>query len=130
MAVQSSSLRRLASDQASLRQFDLPPNYLFVPGQDNRILPDDLTQLSILLTGAQGTPYAHGVWQLHLRMPTDYPKNPPRATFKTRMWHPNVEESTGAVCLETLKRDWDPKLTLRDILLVCEDGRLMRGSSD
>jgi ubiquitin-conjugating enzyme E2 S len=54
-------------------------------------------------------------------MPTDYPKNPPRATFKTRMWHPNVEESTGAVCLETLKRDWDPKLTLRDILLVRAD---------
>jgi ubiquitin-conjugating enzyme E2 S len=37
------------------------------------------------------------------------------------MWHPNVEESTGAVCLETLKRDWDPKLTLRDILLVRAD---------
>ncbi len=82
------------------------------------MLPEDLTQLTILLTGAQGTPYAQGLWQLQLRMPTDYPKTPPRAMFKTRMWHPNVEESTGAVCLETLKRDWDPKLTLRDILIV------------
>jgi ubiquitin-conjugating enzyme E2 S len=54
-------------------------------------------------------------------MPMDYPKNPPKGTFKTRMWHPNVEESTGAVCLETLKRDWDPKLTLKDILLACAD---------
>lgn len=51
-------------------------------------------------------------------MPHDYPKNPPKATFKTRIYHPNVEESTGAVCLETLKRDWDPKLTLKDILVT------------
>ncbi|KEF55956.1 ubiquitin-conjugating enzyme E2 S [Exophiala aquamarina CBS 119918] len=51
-------------------------------------------------------------------MPADYPKNPPKATFRTRIYHPNVEESTGAVCLETLKRDWDPKLTLKDILIT------------
>ncbi|KIV79642.1 hypothetical protein PV11_07191 [Exophiala sideris] len=51
-------------------------------------------------------------------MPQDYPKNPPKATFKTRIYHPNVEESTGAVCLETLKRDWDQKLTLKDILVT------------
>ena len=51
-------------------------------------------------------------------MPDDYPKSPPKATFKTRIYHPNVEESTGAVCLDTLKKDWQSKLTLRDILIV------------
>ncbi|KAF7502622.1 hypothetical protein GJ744_005438 [Endocarpon pusillum] len=114
----SLSLRRLASDHASLRRSGLPPRYLFPPNQETSILPDDLTQLTILLTGAQDTPYAQGLWQLQLRMPSDYPQEPPRATFMTRLWHPNVEESTGAVCLETLKRDWDPKLTLRDILVT------------
>jgi ubiquitin-conjugating enzyme E2 S len=29
-----------------------------------------------------------------------------------------VEESTGSVCLDTLKRDWQPNLTLRDILVT------------
>lgn len=116
-------------DQASLRRSDLPPNYLFPPGQDTGVLPDDLTQLTVLLTGAHGTPYSQGLWELHLRMPTEYPKNPPKATFKTRMWHPNVEELTGVVCLETLKRDWDPKLTLRDVLVVRADGRFAFGYS-
>lgn len=51
-------------------------------------------------------------------MPEDYPKNPPKATFRTKIYHPNVDEKTGAVCLETLKRDWDPKLTLKDILIT------------
>ena len=51
-------------------------------------------------------------------MPHDYPKSPPKASFKTKIYHPNVEESTGSVCLDTLKRDWQPKLTLRDILIT------------
>lgn len=109
-------MRRLAKDQAGLRT-SMPPNYLF-PNGDDSVLPDDLTQLIILVTGAHGTPYSQGVWKLHLKMPEDYPSNPPKATFKTRIFHPNVDESTGAVCLETLKRDWDSKLTLKDILVT------------
>ena len=79
---------------------------------------DNLTQLTVLLTGPQGTPYCHGVWRLQLKIPEDYPKSPPRAFFRTRIWHPNVEELTGAVCVDTLKKDWEPKLSLRDVLIV------------
>ncbi|KAI9735292.1 MAG: hypothetical protein M1834_001883 [Cirrosporium novae-zelandiae] len=112
----SSTLRRLASDHAALHKKDLPPYYLF-PAESADI-SDDLTQLMILLTGPSGTPYSQGVWKLFLRIPNDYPKNPPKASFRTRIWHPNVEESTGSICVDTLKRDWDPKLTLRDILIT------------
>ncbi|EXJ86127.1 ubiquitin-conjugating enzyme E2 S [Capronia coronata CBS 617.96] len=112
----ASSFRRLAKDFAAL-QSSLPPNYLF-PANEDASHPDDLTQLVVLVTGAEGTPYSQGLWRLHLKMPHDYPKSPPKATFKTRIYHPNVEETTGAVCLETLKRDWDPKLTLKDILVT------------
>lgn len=114
---QASSLRRLIKDHALLRN-DPPPNYLFPDTDDLSSMPDDLTQLIVLVTGAHGTPYSQGLWRLHLRMPQDYPRNPPKATFKTRIYHPNVDENTGAVCLETLKRDWDPKLTLKDILVT------------
>lgn len=72
-----------------------------------------------MLAGPHGTPYSAGLWRLQLRIPEDYPASPPKAAFKTRIWHPNVEESTGAVCVDTLKRDWESKLTLRDILVVC-----------
>lgn len=96
---------------------ELPPNYLF-EDDDAVALPDDLTQLLICLTGSESTPYSEGLWRLSLRIPTDYPRSPPTATFLTRIFHPNVDEHTGAVCLETLKRDWDPKLTLKDILVT------------
>ncbi|KAI9755588.1 MAG: hypothetical protein M1835_000806 [Candelina submexicana] len=51
-------------------------------------------------------------------MPEDYPRSPPKAAFRTRIWHPNVEESSGSVCVDTLKRDWEMKLTLRDVLIT------------
>ncbi|KIX93016.1 uncharacterized protein Z520_11289 [Fonsecaea multimorphosa CBS 102226] len=111
------SLRRLVKDHAALRS-SLPPNYLFPDADHASSAQDDLTQLVICITGAEGTPYAEGLWRLHLKMPHDYPKCPPKATFQTRIYHPNVDPTTGAVCLETLKRDWDPKLTLKDILIT------------
>ncbi|KAI1920451.1 hypothetical protein LOZ65_004051 [Ophidiomyces ophidiicola] len=114
----ASGFRRLVADHASLHNSELPPNYFFAPAGSHSSIPDDLRQLTILLTGPQETPYAQGLWRLHLRMPEDYPKNPPKATFKTRIWHPNVDESTGAVCVDTLKRDWEASLTLRDVLIT------------
>lgn len=51
-------------------------------------------------------------------IPHDYPQNPPRASFRTRIWHPNVDESSGDICVDTLKKDWVQSLTLRDILLT------------
>ncbi|KAJ5866153.1 hypothetical protein N7534_000706 [Penicillium rubens] len=89
-----SNLRRLAADHAALHR-DLPPYYL-----------------------QPGHTFSQGLWELHLKMPDDYPKSPPKATFKTKIWHPNMEELTGAVCVDTLKRDWQPNLTLRDVLVT------------
>ncbi|KAJ5743863.1 Ubiquitin-conjugating enzyme E2 [Penicillium manginii] len=110
-----SNLRRLAADHAALHH-ELPPYYMLAPADSH--LADDLSQLAILLAGPAGTPYSQGLWRLHLKMPADYPKSPPKATFRTKIWHPNVEENTGAVCVDTLKRDWQSKLTLRDVLVT------------
>jgi ubiquitin-conjugating enzyme E2 S len=108
-------LRRLAADHGSLHTAGLPPNYLFPPGSDGSA---DLTSLDILLAGPVGTPYAGGVWRLHLDIPPTYPTAPPTAQFRTRLWHPNIDEATGAVCVETLKRDWSSTLKLRDVLVT------------
>ncbi|KAF2631889.1 hypothetical protein BU25DRAFT_406420 [Macroventuria anomochaeta] len=60
----------------------------------------------------------NGVWRLHLDIPPTYPTAAPTAFFRTRCWHPNVDEATGAVCVETLKRDWSSTLKLRDVLVT------------
>ncbi|KAL6704776.1 hypothetical protein ACN47E_007580 [Coniothyrium glycines] len=111
----SKSLRRLAADHGSLHTAGLPPNYLFPASSDGSA---DLTSLDVLLAGPVGTPYASGVWRLHLDIPPTYPAAPPTAQFRTRLWHPNIDEATGAVCVETLKRDWSSTLKLRDVLVT------------
>lgn len=70
------------------------------------------------LLGPTGTPFASGLFTLTLRLPTNYPAAPPTATFRTKIFHPNVDERTGDVCVDTLKRDWQPSLTLRDVLIT------------
>ena len=72
----------------------------------------------MLLAGPEGTPYSSGLFQLELSIPSNYPQTPPTAHFRTKIFHPNVDPSTGAICVETLKRDWKPDLTLRDILVT------------
>lgn len=111
----SRTLRRLAADHGALHSQPLPPNYLFPTTGSGS---DNLTELDILLAGPAHTPFAAGVFKLHLTVPPTYPQVPPTAHFRTPIFHPNVDPQTGAVCVETLKRDWDTKLTLRDILIV------------
>ena len=111
----SRALRRLAVDHGALHNQPLPPNYLFPPASSTT---DDLTQLDVLLAGPTHTPFAAGLFKLHLTIPPKYPQEPPTANFRTPIFHPNVDPNTGGVCVETLKRDWDSKLTLRDVLIT------------
>lgn len=55
---------------------------------------------------------------MNISIPHTYPATPPTAAFKTKIFHPNVDPSTGAVCVDTLKRDWKPELKLYDVLVV------------
>jgi ubiquitin-conjugating enzyme E2 S len=72
--------------------------------------------LDVLLAGPTHTPFAAGLWKLHLNIPPTYPQQPPTAHFRTPIFHPNVDPQTGGVCVETLKRDWDSSYTLSHVL--------------
>lgn len=71
--------------------------------------------------GPPDSPYAGGVFFLNIRFPPDYPFKPPKVSFtaNTRIYHPNIN-STGNICLDILKDQWSPALTISKVLLsVC-----------
>ena len=47
----------------------------------------------------------------------DYPTAPPRGLFITKIYHPNIS-STGDICVNTLKKDWNVDVTLKHVLQV------------
>jgi len=69
------------------------------------------------LKGPEDTPYTGGIFTVDILIPDQYPFAPPKVTFNTRVWHPNVSSQTGAICLDILKDQWSPAMTIRTVLL-------------
>ncbi|TVY83290.1 Ubiquitin-conjugating enzyme E2 [Lachnellula suecica] len=55
------------------------------------------------LEGPPGTPYAGGIFWLHVVFPNDYPTNPPAVRFVTPIYHPNIDE-VGHICLNIFEK--------------------------
>ena len=68
------------------------------------------------IMGPDDSPYAGGVFFLNIHFPTDYPFKPPKVTFTTRIYHCNIN-SNGSICLDILKDQWSPALTISKVLL-------------
>jgi ubiquitin-conjugating enzyme (huntingtin interacting protein 2) len=69
------------------------------------------------LAGPRDTPYDGGVFRVDIELDEQYPFVPPRMRFATRVWHPNVSSASGAICLDILKDQWSPALTLKTAML-------------
>ena len=106
------SVRRLTKELQEIRK-DPPLNISAGPINDN------LFEWEAVLLGPTETPYEGGVFILNIHIPIDYPMKPPNILFKTKIYHPNIN-STGAICLDILKSNWSPSLTLSKLLLsIC-----------
>lgn len=80
--------------------------------------PDNLGEIMAEIEGPTQTPYESRYFQLKLYLPADFPNSPPRGFFLTKIYHPNVETSNGAICVNTLKKDWTKETTFSHVLSV------------
>ncbi|CAO3601351.1 unnamed protein product [Absidia cylindrospora] len=79
---------------------------------------DDLLTWKAQIAGLAGTPYQDGIFDLLIKIPFNYPMQPPNITFMTTLCHPNVHIKTGEICLDILKTAWSPAWTLKSTVLA------------
>ena len=78
---------------------------------------DDFTKLKGEIPGPVGTPYEGATFILDIDIPNNYPFDPPKIVFVTKVWHPNINSETGEICLDILKNQWVAVMTLRTVFL-------------
>ncbi|XP_068052124.1 ubiquitin-conjugating enzyme E2 E3 isoform X4 [Anomalospiza imberbis] len=80
---------------------------------------DNIYEWRSTILGPPGSVYEGGVFFLDITFSSDYPFKPPKVTFRTRIYHCNIN-SQGVICLDILKDNWSPALTISKVLLsIC-----------
>ena len=105
-----SATKRIVRELADLRK-DPPLNCSAGPVDEA-----DVFIWEGVLFGPDDSPYSGGVFKVNIQFPVDYPFKPPRVVFNTKIYHPNINKA-GFICLDILKNNWSPALTVSKVLL-------------
>ncbi|KAI3510167.1 hypothetical protein L1887_25698 [Cichorium endivia] len=80
---------------------------------------EDMFHWQATIMGPSESPFSGGVFLVSINFPPDYPFKPPKVAFRTKVFHPNIN-SNGSICLDILKEQWSPALTISKVLLsIC-----------
>ena len=107
-----STIKRIRTELDKIQQ-DPPSNCSAGPADE------DLFKWEATIIGPIDTVYEGGIFKLDILFPERYPFKPPKVKFRTRIYHPNIN-SSGGICLDILKDQWSPALTISKVLLsIC-----------
>jgi len=64
----------------------------------------------------ENAPYNKGAFLVDINFPAEYPFKPPKINFRTKIYHPNVDEK-GQVCLPIIQADnWKPATKTEQVI--------------
>lgn len=106
---------RLRKDMAGL---DLPPEVTIEFGKqaDGE---DDLQDFTVTIFPTEDSYWQGGKYPFKFEIPEAYPYEPPVVTCLTKIWHPNINLD-GNVCLNILRKDWKPVLSINHVIFGLE----------
>ncbi|KAF3335230.1 ubiquitin-conjugating enzyme E2 4-like protein [Carex littledalei] len=79
---------------------------------------DGIHEFIVDFHGPKESLYQEGVWRIKVELPDAYPYKSPSIGFLNKMYHPNVDEMSGSVCLDVINQTWSPMFDLVNVFEV------------
>ncbi|KAI0133475.1 ubiquitin-conjugating enzyme [Xylariales sp. AK1849] len=83
-----------------------------------RLLTSFRQEFYVRFKGPTETPFENGIWKVHVELPDQYPYKSPSIGFVNRIFHPNIDELSGSVCLDVINQTWSPMFDMINIFEV------------
>ncbi|KAG2296693.1 hypothetical protein Bca4012_001824 [Brassica carinata] len=81
--------------------------------------PENVFRWEANIIGPANCPFENGDFAVSIHIPTSYPFKPPKITFITKIFHPNVDKK-GEISIDILGSQWSPSLRIDLVLLsIC-----------
>jgi len=94
---------------------DLIDNGFEVSGE-NGSKEYNLDTFLVVMHGPKDSPYENNQWQIRFTITNTFPFKSPSVGFVQQILHPNVDEASGSICLDSLNKLWSPVFTLRHVV--------------
>ncbi|KAI5647225.1 hypothetical protein M9H77_33230 [Catharanthus roseus] len=82
------------------------------------MINDGMKEFYVHFNGPNESPYHGGVWKIRVELPDNYPYKSPSIGFVNKIYHPNVDEMSGSVCLDVINQTWSPMFDLVNVFEV------------
>lgn len=104
----SSPRRRIETDVMKLLMSDY----------EVTLVNDNMQEFFVRFNGPKDTPFEGGIWKVHVELPDQYPYKSPSIGFVNKIFHPNIDELSGSVCLDVINQTWSPMFDMINIFEV------------
>ncbi|KAG1755677.1 ubiquitin-conjugating enzyme/RWD-like protein [Suillus lakei] len=101
------------------------------------LVNDNMREFYVRFYGPGETPFAGGIWKIHVELQAEYPYKSPSIGFMNKIFHPNIDElsvaiamlpeisiytffhyRSGSVCLDVINQTWSPMFDMINIFEV------------
>lgn len=90
-------------------------NSLLIPQCELLLNNEDIMKFKVKYKTEKDSLWYPGVYEFSFQIPDDYPFISPKVHCNTKIYHPNIDFD-GNVCLNILKEDWKPTLTIPAVI--------------
>ncbi|CDZ96557.1 ubiquitin-conjugating enzyme e2 8 [Phaffia rhodozyma] len=106
------SKRKMSSPK---RRIETDVMKLLMSDYDVTLVNDSMQEFFVRFHGPTDTPFEHGIWKIHVELPDQYPYKSPSIGFMNKIFHPNIDEMSGSVCLDVINQTWSPMFDMLNI---------------